>query len=102
VATLDHVWMNARALPWEQVVLYLIVINAFTFMVYRQDKNASIRGEWRIAESTLHVLSFIGGVVGAFVAQRMLRHKTKKLSFQITFWLLVGVQLFLLAFLSFR
>lgn len=40
-------------------------------------------------ETALHVFSLIGGWPGALVAQRVLRHKTKKRSFQIEFWVTV-------------
>ena len=38
---------------------------------------------------TLHGLEAAGGWPGALVAQRVFRHKTRKRSFQIIFWLIV-------------
>jgi uncharacterized membrane protein YsdA (DUF1294 family) len=43
----------------------------------------------RTPESTLHLLSVLGGWPGALVAQQMFRHKSRKLEFQIVFWLTV-------------
>jgi uncharacterized membrane protein YsdA (DUF1294 family) len=83
------------------VVLYLICINALTFLIYRYDKRAAIERRWRVSESTLHTLMFIGGTVGAFAAQRILRHKNRKQSFQVTFWLLVMVQVGLVVYATF-
>lgn len=56
------------------------------FSAYALDKSAAQNNRWRTQESTLHLLGLIGGWPGALVAQRLFRHKTKKQSFQITFW----------------
>ena len=48
-------------------------------------------GKWRTAESTLHILSLLGGWPGAALAQSFLRHKSKKLSFRVTYWITVIV-----------
>ena len=56
------------------------------FMAYRGDKAAAMRGGRRTPEATLHLLGLIGGWPGALLAQRILRHKTRKLSFQVPFW----------------
>lgn len=60
-----------------------------TFFAYRHDKRQAEAGEWRVPEATLQGLALVGGWPGAFLAQRTLRHKTAKLSFQFTFWLIV-------------
>jgi uncharacterized membrane protein YsdA (DUF1294 family) len=41
----------------------------------------------------LHWASLLGGWPGAIVAQRRLRHKTKKLTFRVTFWITVLLHL---------
>ncbi len=45
--------------------------------------------QWRIPESTLHLFELAGGWPGAFVAQRALRHKTAKTSYQFVFWVII-------------
>lgn len=72
-------------LPFVVLGLYLVA-SAVSFFVYARDKSAARGDQWRTAESTLHVLSLIGGWPGALVAQKLFRHKTKKQSFQIVFW----------------
>ena len=59
------------------------------FIAYWIDKSAARAGRWRTQESTLHLLALIGGWPGALMAQRHLRHKSAKLSFQGVFWVTV-------------
>lgn len=72
--------------------LYLATINLTTYIAYWLDKRASIAGNWRIAESTLHGIALIGGSPAAYYAQKHFRHKTQKTSFQRTFWGIVALQ----------
>ncbi|MEJ0005932.1 MAG: DUF1294 domain-containing protein [Steroidobacteraceae bacterium] len=76
---------TARKVSPLILVLY-VVASVITFAVYRRDKQAAKNGGQRTSESTLHLLSLLGGWPGALVAQRMSRHKTKKESFQSAFW----------------
>jgi uncharacterized membrane protein YsdA (DUF1294 family) len=62
----------------------LVLINLITFWSFRYDKRQSRTGGWRISESTLLSLAFVGGSVGAKVAQRRYRHKTRKEPFRST------------------
>jgi uncharacterized membrane protein YsdA (DUF1294 family)/cold shock CspA family protein len=55
-------------------------------LVYAIDKSAAVAGRWRVSESTLHMLSLVGGWPGALVAQQVLRHKSNKASFRAAFW----------------
>jgi len=59
------------------------------FIAYAVDKSAARNDRWRIQESTLQLFGLIGGWPGALIAQRLLRHKSRKFSFQITFWITV-------------
>lgn len=61
------------------------------FLAYALDKSAARKGKWRTQESTLHFFSLIGGWPGALIAQRLLRHKSRKRSFQILFWITVAM-----------
>lgn len=72
-------------LPFELLGLYLVA-SLVAFVVYALDKSAAKTGQWRTNENTLHLLGLIGGWPGAFVAQELLRHKSKKQSFRIVFW----------------
>ena len=68
---------------------YLTMISAVTFALYFRDKRRAAAGEWRISEATLHVAELLGGWPGAFLAQRLFRHKIVKGSYQFAFWLVI-------------
>jgi uncharacterized membrane protein YsdA (DUF1294 family) len=69
-----------------------------TFCLYGLDKSAARRDQRRIKESTLHLLSLFGGWPGAMLGQKVFRHKTKKLSFRVTFWITLMINLILLGY----
>lgn len=74
------------------IVLGLYVIGSLvTYFVYAWDKSAAKGDRWRTQESTLHLLGLLGGWPGALVAQHTLRHKSRKRSFQLVFWVTVIV-----------
>ena len=64
----------------------LLLVSLLTFAVYGFDKSAAQAGRWRTAESTLHLLSLAGGWPGAWCAQRLFRHKSRKASFMAGYW----------------
>ena len=62
--------------------IILVLFNIVTFCLYWWDKEAARDGHWRVSEARLLQFAFLGGSVGAFVAQRLLRHKTHKEPFR--------------------
>jgi uncharacterized membrane protein YsdA (DUF1294 family) len=82
------------------VGLHLVFITLITFSAYGFDKRAARNGAWRIPEKTLHSFELIGGTLGAFIAQKTFRHKTRKSSFQLIFWLVFLLQVSGLAFFA--
>lgn len=80
--------------PWI-LVLYGIS-SSITYGLYALDKVRAQQGEWRISESTLHLLELVGGWPGALLAQEYKRHKTVKTSYQLLFWFMIGGNLVLL------
>jgi uncharacterized membrane protein YsdA (DUF1294 family) len=78
----------AGRVPVVVLALYLGA-SLFAFFAYAFDKSAAARNQWRTQESTLHLFSLLGGWPGALAAQRLLRHKSAKASFQATFWFTV-------------
>jgi len=79
---------ESKLISFEVVCLYAI-LSIVAFLMYVKDKNAAKWGKWRTSESTLHTLSLLGGWPGAALAQSFLRHKSKKTSFRVTYWVTV-------------
>lgn len=75
-------------LPFAFAGLYLVA-SVVAFVAYAIDKSAAQSRQWRIKESNLHILALLGGWPGALLAQKLLRHKTRKEQFQTVFWLTV-------------
>ncbi|MGO4551201.1 DUF1294 domain-containing protein [Lysobacter sp. 2RAF19] len=86
-------------LPVLAVVIYT-VMSVATFAYYLRDKRAAQESARRTPEAELHLLSLACGWPGALLAQGLLRHKSKKASFQFAFWLTVIANIGLMAWLS--
>ncbi|OUM08046.1 hypothetical protein BW686_08505 [Pseudomonas syringae] len=69
----------------------LVVMSLLAFVLYRRDKRQAGSGGQRTPENVLHTLELLGGWPGALLAQQVFRHKTRKVSFQVVFWLIVLV-----------
>lgn len=84
--------------PTLLAALYL-GMSLLTFIAYALDKHAAKTGRWRTPEATLHLMELAGGWPGALLAQQLLRHKNRKLSYQLAFWIIVGLNLLALTLL---
>jgi uncharacterized membrane protein YsdA (DUF1294 family) len=73
--------------PWVGVAA--LTLSGLTYWIYAVDKRRAEEGLWRLREADLHLLELLGGWPGAFLAQRRLRHKCSKGSYQFVFWLIV-------------
>lgn len=69
------------------------IMSILAFITYARDKSAAVRQQRRVPENTLHLLAFAGGWPGALLAQKMLRHKTKKTSFLVVFYMTIVMNL---------
>jgi len=86
-AAIAGVWAAAVMGRMPMWVAFLYTgASLLTFLVYALDTYAALHGRWRVSENTLQALALAGGWPGALVAQRWLRHKSRKMSFQVTFW----------------
>ena len=63
-----------------------ILMSAVSFCAYAIDKRKAIKDKRRIPENTLLAIDLAFGFPGGFIAQRTLRHKTAKLSYQVKYW----------------
>lgn len=79
-----------------------LAINLLVFVLYGVDKRRAKKGQWRIPEKTLLTGTWLLGGVGAWLAMRMFRHKTKHLAFQISAPIGAVLSLLLMALASAR
>lgn len=75
------------------VIAYLVCINLITFFVFYADKERAILDRYRVPEFNLLTLSFIGGLIGSFFAIYALKHKNRKVSFLLKFYVIVFIEL---------
>lgn len=81
------------------VAVWYLLLSFITYVVYAFDKRAAQRQERRVPEKWLHLLAVGGGWPGAFLAQQRIRHKNRKISFQLVFWLTVLLNIALVVWL---
>jgi uncharacterized membrane protein YsdA (DUF1294 family) len=67
-------------------VFYYLLVNLICFALFTWDKVAARRHRSRIAETTLHLWTILGGAVGALCARQIFRHKTQKALFTLIIW----------------
>lgn len=84
------------------IVLYLLIINVITFIVYGVDKYKAKQGKWRIPESTLLLLAVIGGSIGALLGMKVWHHKTMHKKFQYGVPAILVVQVAIAGWIIFR
>lgn len=67
----------------ESIIVYIIVVNIFTIILMRIDKQKAVKSQFRIPERTFFLLSILGGAVGTYIGMKVYRHKTKHGKFTI-------------------
>lgn len=75
------------------VVMWFLLANALTLVIYGIDKTAARKSWRRVPESTLLVFGVVGGWPGAIVGQQLFRHKTQKQPFKTYFIISVLVSI---------
>lgn len=84
---------------YKLLIVYLLVINIVTLILFAVDKIAAIEHRSRIRIVTLLGLAFIGGSIGALVAMYVFHHKTKQDYFSVGVPLIILMQVVVLFFL---
>lgn len=77
-------WVFPEFLGLHWALGWFVGVNLSAFVVWAIDKRQARAGRLRVPEWTLHGLSLAGGGLGAVVAMRKLRHKTRHRVF--TLW----------------
>lgn len=77
--------------------IYLAAVNGLAAWAFAHDKRAAISGARRIPEDRLLAIAFLGGSLGAKLAQRILRHKIRTEPFRQQLNGIIAVQILALA-----
>ena len=62
---------------------YLVIMQLVAIFLTVRDKRSAKKDRWRVKESTLLLVSALGGSVAMLVTMNMIRHKTQKKKFMI-------------------
>ena len=83
----------------QYVVIYLVVMNLITCILYGVDKLKAIARGRRTPERVLLGFTFWGGSIGALIGMQVFRHKTQHLKFQICVPLFMIIHIVLIVLL---
>lgn len=78
------------------MICYFLLINLVSFYLCYCDKKRAVAHRYRISESMLLFVSFVGGALGFLFAMYLFHHKTRKFKFLIleplflVLWILLG------------
>ena len=81
------------------ILLYLLIVNAVSFLLMLVDKRKAQKNLWRIPESTLFLIAAIGGSIGSLAGMYKFRHKTRHWYFVIGMPAILIAQIALVYFL---
>lgn len=84
------------------VAIYLLLINALSFLLMLADKQKARKKRWRIPEATLLGIAAIGGSLGALAGMYLFRHKTLHFKFSLGVPVLLALHILFLCWLSAR
>lgn len=74
---------------WDGLFYVQLALSIASFSAYGFDKYRANNAGWRTRETSLLLLDALGGWPGGFAGQHYFRHKARKASFQILFWVIV-------------
>ena len=86
---------------YKFIFLYLTVISLISVIVCVSDKSRAKKGKWRIKESTLFLLSALGGGAAMYITMRIIRHKTLHKRFMLGIPLIMLIQAAAFVFLRY-
>lgn len=85
------------------VILYFyLVVNLLSLLLFWWDKRSARLSNWRVPENKLLLLALFGGFLGAFIGQRLCRHKTQKQPFKSLLWLTTFIHIVTMYWLTFQ
>ena len=89
---------------WQKIIflllLYWLAVNGLASLLTLIDKWKAQRDRWRIPESSLLLVAFLGGAIGMYLTMKKIRHKTRHAKFMIGLPAIMVVHLLLLGALA--
>ena len=82
---------GVNMLPY--IAVYLISISLLAVFLTLRDKRAAKRQKWRVKESTLLIVSALGGSIAMLLTMLTVRHKTKHAKFMIGIPVIIALQI---------
>lgn len=64
-------------ISWEWLAAWLIAANLVAVVITIADKRRARRHQWRVPESTLWLVSILGGTPLMLTTMHLIRHKTR-------------------------
>ena len=81
-------------------LIYLVIINVVTFLMYGIDKWKAKKSKWRIRETALSGLAVLGGSIGAWFGMKVWHHKTLHKKFRYGVPAIIIIQLLLIGYFT--
>ncbi len=74
------------------IYIYLAAISIFAVIITALDKRRAVHRDWRVKESTLLLVSALGGSVFMLLTMLLIRHKTRHIKFMLGIPLIILLQ----------
>ena len=87
---------------WQNIAIYLVIINLFGFFIMWLDKRKAKKGAWRMPEKTLFIITAIGGGIGTTAGMYAFRHKTQKVQFVVGFPLITILEIIAIVYFALK
>ena len=84
----------------NNIIIYLIIINLLSYIIFGFDKYKAIKNKYRIPERLLILNAFLGGSLGSILGMITFHHKTKKIKFIILIPLFLIIQIILILYIN--
>ena len=81
------------------LLIYFALISLAAIILTLRDKSVAQRGKWRVKESTLLLVSALGGSVAMLLTMRAIRHKTQHKKFMWGIPVIIALQIVVVALL---
>ncbi|RIW29735.1 DUF1294 domain-containing protein [Bacillus salacetis] len=79
--------------PLTLLLAYFTIVNFMGYIIMANDKNRARQNKYRIRESSIWRVAFLGGAIGCYAGMKRYRHKTQHSAFKYGLPALSAVEL---------